>query len=516
MKVSEAMGKIYAFFFFCLVVFLKLPVIRLPFHWDDLATMSTAIAIYKHWPNAIWMQDLGKDIGHPPFFYGFLAFIWSLFGFSIWASHLVVIIFSFIGVYFTYLLGAQLKDRRAGLLGALLLFFSPLYFAQSGTLNLDLPLTSLLVMAFYFLLKGRNKLYFFAAGCAVLTKVSGLLLIPSAMIFAMLEKNSGQVRSFLKKILVHLCVFSIFMAWAVYHKHKTGWLIYPQNLVRPFTASGFIEALYDIMSTLFFADSRFLLTISIIYAVFLKGASRAVYWAVFIGVIYFAASPQFFNTNVMYLLLVIYIVIYAAVGARMVTEKNGRLPLFLFIFLGLISLSIYKTVCYVLPRYFLFIYPFYFILAACCLADVFKNNNYYLAGFVSILILLSIGNWYGHRSGIGGSLLESNMEYIDQIRTHQSACKYIMDNYPQSTVLTNWPQILELREPLLGYVKRPVRNLNFLKCGPESMQEADLVYYSSETNKAGQMKKLMEKFNLVLLRDYRVNGKRASVYKLIK
>ncbi|MFC1632479.1 hypothetical protein ACFL2I_08000, partial [Candidatus Omnitrophota bacterium] len=110
-------------FLLIIVVLFKLPIINMPYHWDALGgSIPGALWIYQH----RFVPALGTlDFGHPQLFHEILAIIWSIFGYSIWLTHLVVIIFSFLGVYFTYRLGTDLKDRRTGIIAALLLFFSP-------------------------------------------------------------------------------------------------------------------------------------------------------------------------------------------------------------------------------------------------------------------------------------------------------------------------------------------------------------------------------------------------------
>lgn len=506
-------NKIIGLLFFLLVFLFKLPIINMPCHWDDLVhTLPGALFIYKHGFNTVWIQQIER-IGHPPLFFGILAFIWSIFGYSIWISHLVVIIFSFVGVYFTYLLGAELKDNKTGFIAALFLFFSPLYFAQSGTLNLDLPLTALMVMTLYFFLKGNTKLYFLCGIFTVFTKVSGILLIVSAMMYGILKGVKKPVILFLKKIFVHLGIFFILIMWLIYYKYNKGWVINPLAFWRPITTYGIKQALKDIVTTFFFADYHFFITVCIICSVFLKGLNTLKYRLLLISV--FLIAVFFLKISKVNLSLIIYLVVYATVALQMIAENKKYLPVFLFMFLGIFFLSIYKSFADILPRYLLIFYPFYFIIGAICLVGISKKNNYLCAAMASTFIVLSISSWYNNRS-VQGVFLESNLEYLDQIKTHKLACKFIMDNYPQSIVITFDPLESELKNPEGGYVTSPVKSVCFKEFKNQDKNKDYLVYYSEQAGALGEFKQFLKSHNLTLLKYYESNGKIVKIYRLIK
>ena len=148
--------KVVALFLFLVILLSKLVVINMPYHWDATHVINRAVWMYQRKLSCI---SGPSDYGHPPLVHGILAVVWLIFGYSIWISHLIIIIFSFAGIYFTYLLGTELKNKKVGIIAALFLFFSPLYFAQSGILNLTIPLTAFMVMTLYFALKENTKLY---------------------------------------------------------------------------------------------------------------------------------------------------------------------------------------------------------------------------------------------------------------------------------------------------------------------------------------------------------------------
>ncbi len=239
----------------------------MPYHWDALGgTVCRAHYIYQHGLNPL--SGPFYYGGHPPLFYEILAITWSLLGYSIWITHLIAIIFSFIGIYFTYLLGRELKDRKTGIVAALLLFLSPLYFAQSGILNLDLPLTVFVVMTIYFVLKENTKGYLISGICLVMTKEPGLLLILSILIYTLFRNWRKPKTVALKRLLIYSIPLIFFLCWLVYHKWKMGWFLYPWIFTYQIDKISF--SLYERMKAIFFEDYRFLISACMFSYIFLK------------------------------------------------------------------------------------------------------------------------------------------------------------------------------------------------------------------------------------------------------
>lgn len=114
------------------------------------------------------------------------------------------------------------------------------------------------------------------------------------------------------------------------------------------------------------------------------------------------------------------------------------------------------------------------------------------------------------------------MEYLDLIETHYNATKYIETNFPNSTVLTAWPQSEELREPILGYVNKPIKAIDITELLKNSTLEKeiyniDLIYYypQSALNRENLLK-IINNLNSTLLKRFEKNGKITEIYKINK
>jgi hypothetical protein len=323
----------------------------------------------------------------------------------------------------------------------------------------------------------------------------------------------------LKKIFTHGSILIVFIIWAGYLYYRTKWfLLAPFNYLRPLDITTTMLAICHIMKELFFLKYHFILTIFIIAVVLLRKPRMGIYISVFLIIIYFVFGTFFPHTIMVYVRPIIYSIIFITVAIRMVGKNANYLPIFLSMFLIILLLSAFEAIRCFLPRYLLIAYPFFFIISAACLVDIGKKNNFLNGAFAAFFIFLSISGWYGHRSMVGGYELESNLEYLDQIKTHMSACKFIVSHYPNSVVLTSWPQTVELSEPAFGYVTSPVFSLDFRwdDARDYNYQKVDLIYYSDQSADAAEMKEFMSRFNLTLLQSYECNGKTAAVYKVIK
>ena len=116
----------------------------------------------------------------PVLYYWLQAAAISLFGIQEWALRLFPALFGILGCLITYLCGRQLFDRRTGIISAIILATSPLYFASAHYANLDLEVAILISCTLLFFITGvqsagKSRHYFLilayiSAGLAVLTK----------------------------------------------------------------------------------------------------------------------------------------------------------------------------------------------------------------------------------------------------------------------------------------------------------------------------------------------------------
>ncbi|MBU4349871.1 glycosyltransferase family 39 protein [bacterium] len=443
---------------FFLMLFLKLPILNMPYHWDAMCLMGEVHNVKVNYfiPFCCYRFPV-----HPIFF----ACAWSIFGDSLLVSHLLNIFIASIGLYFTYLLGGHLFSKETGIISALLLLFCPLYFAQSGILNFSILLTTLNLSSIYFALKNRIKWYLLSASLLMLTKEVGFLTIFAILIYQYYVMHIKKKVS-IRKVFIYGIPLIVLVIWrmlpaihlsrAFYYSLITfDWFIIMQTL-----KNRFLE--------LFINDFRWILTF-------------------FIGLGFIAYRKKYRKEQILSLVLV-----------------------------GIIYFSFFAIVNRPLVRYLMPVYPLFFIMGAASMVEIFQNKKLFLYLSVIVLLGLSVTQYNKNRiveyNAGSGAVLESNMEYLDTVITHQQAAKYIEENYPDATVLTTWPQIDELSYPHLGYVEKPIKVVE----PPADISAIDLIYYSPQSHEHLLLLEKIKELNTVLVKRFERNSKYTEVHKVIK
>jgi 4-amino-4-deoxy-L-arabinose transferase-like glycosyltransferase len=136
-----------------------------------------------------------KYFEKPILFYWLGAAAIKIGGVNLWSVRAINAVLGLLGCLLTYITARKLYDRCTGLLAALLLATSALYFTMTHMVSLDLPVTVFLTCGFYAFLLGTQTTYdrarrwliwsaFVAAGLAVLTKGLIGILFPLLVVGA--------------------------------------------------------------------------------------------------------------------------------------------------------------------------------------------------------------------------------------------------------------------------------------------------------------------------------------------
>ncbi len=150
------------------------------------------------------VTESGKDyLDKPPFLFWLNCISFSLFGFTNFAYKLPSLLFSLLGLFYTYKLGAYLFDRNTGKVAAILVGTSIGFFWVNNDVKTDAIVTACFVFSLYqlILFTDRNKikhLIFGSIGIGVgmLTKGPLGLVFPLAAVFIHLT-----LKQELKKLL---------------------------------------------------------------------------------------------------------------------------------------------------------------------------------------------------------------------------------------------------------------------------------------------------------------------------
>ena len=191
------------FSLFLILFLIKLQTFNTSLFWDESVWFRGAewISENEFYPIPPGPFDMGGlDTGHPPFTLVILSIAFIIFGKSIFIAHFIMFLFSFLMLYFTYKLGSYIFNETTGIIASLLLLASPLFIAQSGLANLDIPLGALALITIYSAIKEKKLAYLISGSLLVLSKEPGILTILSVSLYIFLinpngiQKRGGQHR----------------------------------------------------------------------------------------------------------------------------------------------------------------------------------------------------------------------------------------------------------------------------------------------------------------------------------
>ncbi len=503
------------------ILALNAPFFQLPYYWDSLWIIAGAEGIlendFKPLLPAAW--DM---IAHPVLLHEILALTWLVLGQALWVSHLVMVGFAFLTVYFTYCVGRQIYDRRTGVVAASLLLFYPLFRTQSTVVLLDLPTAAFAIMAVYFLLRRRTLLYLIFASAMVLTKATGVLLIPAVLLYLFIGNRQEKPRQDgLADLAVHSIPVLVLVGWFWYHTQETGWWTVPW-------ATGPSKLLSAYLPPLVFSQEgtpyRFVqLSARYFGKVFLTGVL-----ALFIAAYSFSIRP--------FLPLVRSQLSWQAILGALKEQPVWRVwgPKEQIILLGLpiTTYLAFMSSSLAMHRYLLPVYTFFFILAGRAIVGLLKDERRIAGVTIAALLVFTMG-WT--RPWFGFSLASpSTLMYVDFVRNHEKAASLIESTYPDRIVLAGWPQYIELSMPTLGYVDRPIGVMAY--ADPEkffftlrmdalgarffsesetvSIEDFDLVYYSDHTYRpdAKMILDIVERYQLPLIAEFEQNDEYVAIY----
>lgn len=457
------------FFLFVLLLIVKSNILRAPYYWDVLGYVNRAASsFYKTGQIA----SLTGMTGHPPLFFIALASLWKLFGNSLLVSHVFILFLGASSLFFLFKLANKLYGPREAVAATLLLLSNQLFFAQVGTIYLSTPVTCLAILTVYLYLDQKYLLYGISAAAMLLVKETAIVVLLAIILcdFFRTVLNKEKFLVGIRRMLFLSLPVVPLGFWYLYHWHMTGWLVNTKLIVNRSRFFGL------------FLDNAFR------YLIFDNSAENVtkVNWVVFLG-------------------LSVFIVFHIA------KRKSLKLEM---VFLMIIIMNIlFFSYSDDLPRYFLVIYPFYFVLgsrAFVFISERVKYKDILISLFLVAMIAGSVMNYTGHRN-TDGWRLESNMEYLDFIKVSRWAGQFLEDNYPDYKIITTFPLSAAYQNPRLGYIKKALSVIPFDKFNDF---EEILVVRTYQANYLFFNKFLQaNKHRLVKIKEFFLKGKRIIIYR---
>jgi hypothetical protein len=388
-----------------------------PYIWDGLYYIAgSARDLYLH-PGKL-IPDGPWDNGHPALFFWTLAAAWLALGPHLWVSHSIMLGFGLATLYLTWKVGKALFGPRVALLGTLVLAVHPLFYYQTGTLSLDIPVAACCLAIFLSCRRHRWGLAILVGSAMVLTRETALIFLPAVVGAAWLLPEDESESTGLKGPLAVLVVPGLVLAaWYIFHHEVVGWWLYSdksrdvkltlRSLIWPFP--------YELYQRTLRPFLRF--------------------------------HGQAFATMLIVAALVFEWVRRIRVKGEKLTREAWVLALAsagIILPMGLII----TIMSFYLPRYFVPVLPFY-----CLLAGWAAGRTKFLAPLVTggIIVFLLMAH-----EGTALPGYEDNRGTERFMILNQKGAGFVEANYPDATVYTRWPIWQALCDPIYGYVKKPI------------------------------------------------------------
>jgi 4-amino-4-deoxy-L-arabinose transferase-like glycosyltransferase len=408
---------------FALVFLLHIPLLRLPYFWDEAGYYVPAARDLLYSGSLIPLSTPSN--AHPPLVMAWLALCWKIAGFSPLVTRtamLVISAFSFTGIF---RLAKRVANLEVAIASTVCTMFYPVFFAQSSLAHVDLAAAGLTFWGLSEYVERRFGRAAIWLSLAVLAKETAILaplaLASWELVWPYFRKQAAedlpQARSWKSLLLLVPCV--PLGLWYLYHYSRTGFVFGNPEFFR-----------YNVQATL--QPQR----------VFLDLLMRL--WQV-LG--YFG----------LYLLTLATLLAMRLPPLHDADGPRRRITLHTqFSFLALIGIYVVAMAVVggaVLARYMLPAIPLVVILGVSTLRRRARLWREVLA-----IIVMAFGAGLFVNPPYGFSV-EDNLAYRDFIVLHQRAEEFLQNRYPRARVLTAWPASEELTQPFLGYVPRPMRVL---------------------------------------------------------
>jgi len=323
------------------LVIIKFPHLSLPYYGDEGFAFGPAVHLmYKTGPSLLPSGlDPEYSYGHPLLLH-FLVSSWmKIFGPTIFVTKTFALFISILLLISLYLIGKSFFNPETGLLAAILMFFQPVFLAQSSFVLLEIFLSLLALLTIWAFFKKRWNWYLIFSSMLVMTKESGLFLIFTLCIWQLIDiflekeaKYSG--RKLFYQYLVILFPAFVFGGFLIIQKMTWGWFFFPLRIQEiRLTPEKLSHMLWHIRNIIFFLDARSWLTIGLLisllgyYFLARKSFSLAqwkILWfsTLFIGVFWMLSSLNAVSNRYFLVVNTIFIFMTAAIIVQAFMHKK--------------------------------------------------------------------------------------------------------------------------------------------------------------------------------------------------
>jgi hypothetical protein len=418
---------------FALIFLLHIPLLRLPYFWDEAGYYVPAARDLLYSGSLI--PHSTPSNAHPPLVMAWLALWWKVAGFSpviTRTAMLMIAAFSLTGIF---RLARRVANVEVAIASAICTMLYPVFFAQSSLAHVDLAAAGL---TFWGLSEYVERRYGIAAiwlSLAVLAKETAILA-PLALFgweflsqifgfwvpqrFSAVIRAPGPERASAPAVwrsatlLIPLIPLSL---WYAYHYSRTGFVFGNPEFFR-YNVQATVEPLRIFLALLM----RLWQVLGYFSLSLLTLATLLAMW-----------RPPLRNGD----------------GERSRIKLDVQFAFLAVIATYVVAMAVVGGA--ELARYMLPAVPLVIIIEVSTLR---RRARLWREVVAVIALAFVIGLFVNPPYGFS---IEDNLAYHDYIVLHQHAEQFLQTRYPRAQVLTAWPASEELSQPFLGYVARPMR-----------------------------------------------------------
>ena len=390
-------------------VWSKLPVLNLPYFWDELGVYATGVLyMFDNGPGLLPANlDPEYSRGHPLLFYFIHSVAFRIFGPELITGHSVALVISVIFIIYFYFKIAKWINPLTALVAVALLLVQPLFYAQSVLVLPEILLAFLGFGAIASWINEKRWQYFIWCSLALLTKETAVVFPMVALgitIFHLLGNLRTNWKTLLSKALFSLSPFLVLLVFLVIQKFQHGWFFFPYHM--------------DLMKI---------------------GIERIIVLSKGFGRFFFFLQGRWAYS----LLIVIGIVLIYFSEARVINRR-----LFYGIFFTIIGGLLYSVLIFYMSRYTLFMLPFYILLVAYVINELAIKSKVFLF-LIPVLLWISITNMKTDQFHV-----DTDMGYVTYVETFEEIMdEILLETKTGEKVFANFPFYSALKDSRLGYYK---------------------------------------------------------------
>jgi hypothetical protein len=448
---------------FSIVWLLHLPLVRLPYFWDEAGYYIPAAR--DLWLHGQLIPTSTISSGHPPLVMAWLAFWWKFSSYSSAMTRTAMLMIAAFGLTGVFRLARQVANTPVALAATALTAIYPVWFAQSSLAHLDVAAAAFTFWGLTAYLQNHrwNAVVFFAlAGLAKETAIVAPLVlfgwerISVARIWKPRVSEQGSLWSmavlkpfarvsWARSLALLISVLPL-AGWFAFHHARTGVFFGNPEFFR-YNVAATVQPLRIALALVqrfwhaFGYLNLFVLTIAagmaMLYSPLRDGDRERPRISISVQVIFG-------------LLTATYMVMLAVVGGA------------------------------VIARYMLPVVPLVIIVAV---STLYRRVSWWHWACVGVGLTFVLALFVSPPYRISP---EDNLTYADFVRLHKSAADVIEKRFPEARVLTAWPASDELTRPWLNYVPRPVKvvrienfSLPEIQLAAQEQQQFDVAYLFS-------------------------------------